>query len=54
MQKIASLLLRKNGIQFDKDEFLFQIQSHPSYPSLHSITGVLEHFNIDNIAEQFF
>lgn len=50
MQKIASLLLRKNGIPFDKDEFLFQIQSHPSYPSLHSITGVLDHFNIENVA----
>jgi len=50
MQKIASLLLRKNGIPFDKDEFLFQIQSHPSYPSLHAITGVLDHFNIENVA----
>ena len=50
MQKIASLLLRKNGVPFDKDEFSFQIQSHPSYPSLHAITGVLDHFNIENVA----
>jgi uncharacterized membrane protein len=50
MQKIASLLLRKNDIPFDKDELSFQIQSHPSYPSLHSITGVFDHFNIENIA----
>ena len=50
MQKIASLLLRNNGIKFDKEELSFQIQSHPSYPSLYAITGVLNHFNINNIA----
>ncbi|MBL4605572.1 MAG: thioredoxin domain-containing protein [Flavobacteriaceae bacterium] len=50
MLKIASLLLQYNSIAFDKEEFSFQIQSHPSYPSLHSITGVLDHFNIENVA----
>jgi uncharacterized membrane protein len=50
MQKIASLLLKKNDIPFDKDELSFQIESHPSYPSLHSITGVFDHFNIENVA----
>ena len=50
MQKIAALLLKKNAISFDKEELFFQIQSHPSYPSLHSITGVFDHFNIENIA----
>ena len=50
MLKIASLLLRKNGIPFDKEELSFQIQSHPSFPSLHAITGVLDHFNIENVA----
>ncbi|MFY0629889.1 MAG: thioredoxin domain-containing protein [Flavobacteriaceae bacterium] len=50
MLKIASLLLQNNSIGFDKEEFSFQIQSHPSYPSLHSITGVLDHFNIENVA----
>ncbi|MFD2566429.1 vitamin K epoxide reductase family protein [Pseudotenacibaculum haliotis] len=50
MFKIASLLLRKNSIPFDKEELSFQIESHPSYPSLHSITGVLDHFNIENVA----
>lgn len=50
MLKIASLLLQNNAIPFDKEEFSFQIQSHPSYPSLHSITGVLDHFNIENVA----
>ncbi len=43
-------LLLKNKINFDKKELDFQIQSHPSYPSLHAITGVLSHFNINNIA----
>lgn len=45
-------LLKKNKIPFDKKELTFQIQSHPSYPSLHAITGVLSHFNIENIAAE--
>lgn len=47
---VVEKLLQKNRITFDKKELSFQIQSHPSYPSLHSITGVLDHFNIENIA----
>jgi len=47
---IVQQLLKKNRISFDKDELAFQIQSHPSYPSLHAITGVLDHFNIENVA----
>lgn len=47
---IVSKLLTNAKIPFDKNELSFQIQSHPSYPSLHSITGVLDHFNIENIA----
>jgi len=43
-------LLKKHKIAIDKEELAFQIQSHPSYPSLHAITGVLEHFNVDNLA----
>lgn len=43
-------LLKLNKITFDKEELAFQIQSHPSYPSLHAITGVLTHFNIDHLA----
>lgn len=38
----------KEGILFDKTEFLFQIQSHPDYPSLLSISDTLTFFNIDN------
>ncbi|CAL2089774.1 vitamin K epoxide reductase family protein [Tenacibaculum sp. 190524A02b] len=47
---LVELLLKKNKISYDKKELNFQIQSHPSYPSLHAITGVLTHFNIENIA----
>ena len=43
-------LLLANKIQVDKEELHFQIESHPSYPSLHAITGVLTHFDIDNLA----
>ena len=47
---LVQKLLKKNQISFDKEELSFQIQSHPSYPSLHAITGVLDHFNIENVA----
>ncbi|EDP72172.1 hypothetical protein FBALC1_13762 [Flavobacteriales bacterium ALC-1] len=43
-------LLHSNKIFIDKKELQFQIESHPSYPSLHAITGVFDHFNIDNLA----
>jgi uncharacterized membrane protein/thiol-disulfide isomerase/thioredoxin len=49
---VVAQLLKKNNILFDKQELSFQIQSHPSYPSLHAVTGVLDHFNIDNIAAE--
>ncbi len=42
--------LKKMNIQIHKEELKFQLLSHPSYPSLHAITGVLDHFGIDNIA----
>ncbi|MEW7290536.1 vitamin K epoxide reductase family protein [Aquimarina sp. 2304DJ70-9] len=45
-------LLRKNKITVDEEEVKFQLLSHPTYPSLHAITGVLDHFNIENIAVQ--
>lgn len=47
---LVQQLLIYSNIALDKKELAFQIQSHPSYPSLHAITGVLDHFNIDNIA----
>lgn len=46
---IQSLLI-KNKIFLDYNELDLQIQSHPSYPSLHAISGVLNHFNIENVA----
>ncbi len=49
---LVQRLLKTNAIYFDKDELEFQIQSHPSYPSLHAVTGVLSHFNIENVAVQ--
>ncbi len=47
---IVQELLRENSIVVDNKELAFQIESHPSYPSLHAITGVLDHFNVDNMA----
>jgi len=46
---LSSFLLKEN-IHLNQDELKLQLLSHPSYPSLHSVTGVLEHFNIENMA----
>ncbi|WP_299519436.1 vitamin K epoxide reductase family protein [Winogradskyella sp.] len=43
-------LLKAHKISIDFEELDFQIQSHPTYPSLHAVTGVLDHFNIENLA----
>ncbi|OXA99792.1 hypothetical protein B0A75_09715, partial [Flavobacterium oncorhynchi] len=42
--------LKKEEIPLDEPEFLFQVQSHPSYPSLLAISDTLSFFNIDNAA----
>lgn len=47
---ILKKLLVKNNISINQEELELQLTSHPSYPSLHAITGVLEHFNIPNVA----
>ncbi|HCT29364.1 MAG TPA: hypothetical protein DIW31_01205 [Bacteroidales bacterium] len=47
---LLKLLLKKSNVKVNEDEFEFQLLSHPSYPSLHSITGVLDHFSIKNYA----
>jgi len=47
---ITLQLLKKHKIAIDIEELTFQIKSHPSYPSLQAITGVLDHFNVDNLA----
>lgn len=43
-------LLKENKIYIDEEEFDFQLNSHPTFPSLHSVTGVLDHFFIKNFA----
>ena len=40
--------LEKEEISIDKSEFLFQIQSHPDYPSSLAINDTLNFFNIQN------
>ncbi len=47
---LVQKLLNHNHIPIDNEELSFQIQSHPSYPSLHAITAVLDHFSIQNMA----
>ncbi|RIV42252.1 vitamin K epoxide reductase family protein [Flagellimonas pelagia] len=47
---LLQAFLKREKYRINSDELQFQLLSHPSYPSLHSITGVLHHFNIEGIA----
>jgi uncharacterized membrane protein len=47
---ILKNLLKSNQIEVDEKELEFQLLSHPSYPSVNSLTGVLDHFRIENAA----
>lgn len=47
---LIKFYLKELNLQFDKEELRFQLLSHPSYPSLHSVIGVLDHFKLDNLA----
>ncbi|WP_394750279.1 vitamin K epoxide reductase family protein [Spongiimicrobium salis] len=42
--------LKQEKYQINYEELELQLLSHPSFPSLHSVTGVLDHFNIENVA----
>lgn len=44
------LYLKKEQIKIDEDEFIFQFESHPDYPSLLAISDTLTFFNILNKA----
>lgn len=54
MENSTILLLEKfikeYNYSVNLEELQFQLLSHPAYPSVNSITGVLSHFNIDNSA----
>jgi len=43
-------LTHKNNINLHQEELKLQLLSHPSYPSLHSVTGALHHFGVPNVA----
>lgn len=54
MEGTLSLLLKslllKNNHKLDFKELELQLLSHPSYPSLYAVTGVLQHFEVENMA----
>ncbi|MBC2843500.1 vitamin K epoxide reductase family protein [Winogradskyella flava] len=52
LNDLLRLYLNKIDIHTNKEELEFQLLSHPSYPSLHAVTGVLDHFRIDNLAAE--
>ena len=43
-------LLIRNKIKVNQEELRLQLFGHPTYPSLNSLTGVLDHFKIPNMA----
>ncbi|WP_422107409.1 vitamin K epoxide reductase family protein [Winogradskyella sp.] len=47
---VLKSFLKASDIKIDSDELKIQLLSHPSYPSLHALTGVLNHFGIPNAA----
>lgn len=47
---ILNVYLNNNDIHISEEELKLQLLSHPSYPSLHSITGVFNHFGVENMA----
>jgi len=49
---ILDKILITNKIRLNKEELKLQLLSHPSYPSLHALTGVLKHFGVPNLALQ--
>lgn len=50
LYNILEKLIIKNNIRVNKEELKLQLSSHPSYPSLHALTGVLAHFSIPSLA----
>lgn len=50
LHTILKKMVIKNNIHINQEELKLQLLSHPSYPSLHAMTGVLGHFNINNLA----
>ncbi len=41
--------LEKENIIIDKSEFVFQVESHPNYPSLLSISDTLSFLKVENL-----
>lgn len=52
LYEVVYAFLKAQNIFVDRAELKLQISTHPSYPSLHSITGVLNHFDVSNLAMQ--
>lgn len=50
LHEILVSFLKNYRIKIRPEELKLQLLGHPSYPSLHSVTGVLDHFKIENMA----
>jgi uncharacterized membrane protein len=47
---IVQLLHQQLGVNFTKKSIEYDLETHPDFPSLNSITSVLQERNIDNVA----
>lgn len=50
LYSLLKRFLERMAYHVDSRELKLQLLSHPSYPSLHSVTGLLSHFGIENLA----
>lgn len=50
LEKVFSLFLRKNFYYVDEKEVKLQLESHPDFPSLRSVTDTLDYLDIEHVA----
>lgn len=50
LEKVFSLFLRKNYYYVDEKEVKLQLESHPDFPSLRSVTDTLDYLDIEHVA----
>lgn len=48
LSESISKFLIKNNVSFDREQFSFELRSHPDFPQLISIIDTLDYFNIDH------
>ena len=50
LEKVFSIFLRKNFYYVDEKEVKLQLESHPDFPSLRSVTDTLDYLDLEHVA----